>query len=51
MKMVRVLIQLPQSLKTKLESRRPRGTSTSGFVRELIARELHQPAPRGQKER
>ncbi len=41
MKMVRVLIQLPQPLKAKLDALRAHGTTASGFVRSLIEREFH----------
>lgn len=43
MKMVRVLIQLPQPLKRKLDALREHGTTASGFVRSLIEREFLQP--------
>ena len=36
MKMVRLNIQLPQSLKTKLDAERKRGTSAAGLIRHLI---------------
>ena len=50
MKMVRVLIQLPQSLKTKLDGLRQQGTSISGFIRSVVERELNH-APTGRKGR
>ena len=40
MKMVRVLIQVPQSLKAKLDGLREQGTTASGFIRYLIEREF-----------
>ena len=49
MKMVRVLIQLPQPLKIKLNGLRRQGTSISGFIRSIVERELN--APTGQKRR
>ena len=36
MKMIRVLIQLPQPLKPKLDAERQRGTSASGLIRHLL---------------
>lgn len=43
MKMIRVLIQLPQPLKAKLDTLRKQGTTASGFIRSLIEREFRQP--------
>ena len=43
MKMERVLIQLPQTLKVKLDALRAQGYSVSGFVRALLERELNHP--------
>lgn len=43
MKMVRVLIQLPEGLKSKLDGLRRQGTSISGFIRSIVERELNQP--------
>jgi hypothetical protein len=36
MKMVRVLIQLPQPLKAKLDEEKKRGTSAAGLIRHLL---------------
>ncbi len=36
MKMVRLLIQLPQPLKAKLDALRKHGTTASGFIRHLL---------------
>jgi hypothetical protein len=36
MKMIRVLIQLPQPLKTKLDALRKQGTTASGLIRHLL---------------
>jgi metal-responsive CopG/Arc/MetJ family transcriptional regulator len=36
MKMVRVLIQLPQPLKAKLDALRTHGTTASGLIRNLV---------------
>jgi hypothetical protein len=44
MKMVRVLIQLPRPLKSKLDGLRRHGTSISGFIRSVVERELNQPS-------
>jgi metal-responsive CopG/Arc/MetJ family transcriptional regulator len=50
MKMERVMVQLPKSLKAKLDRLRLQGMSISGFVRGVLERELKQ-APTGQKGR
>ncbi|HEV8327076.1 MAG TPA: hypothetical protein VGQ08_06300 [Nitrospiraceae bacterium] len=48
MKMVRILVQLPESLKAKLDAQRKSGTTTSGFIRHLLEqhfkRERQKPA-------
>ena len=36
MKMVRILVQLPGSLKAKLDAERQRGTSAAGLIRHLL---------------
>ena len=36
MKMVRMLIQVPESLKAKLNALRGQGTTASGFIRWLL---------------
>jgi len=36
MKMIRVLIQLPQPLKAKLDAERKRGTTAAGLIRHLL---------------
>ena len=36
MKMQRVMIQLPASLKAKLDALRTQGTTASGFIRALL---------------
>lgn len=43
MKMVRVNIQLPHSLKTKLDAERKRGTSAAGLIRHLIEQHFKDP--------
>jgi metal-responsive CopG/Arc/MetJ family transcriptional regulator len=40
MKMERVMIQVPQSIKAKLDTLRAGGTSVSGFIRSLLEREF-----------
>jgi hypothetical protein len=36
MKMVRILVQLPVNLKSKLDAERKRGTSAAGLIRHLL---------------
>lgn len=36
MKMVRLLIQVPPTLKAKLDAERKRGTSAAGLIRHLL---------------
>ena len=36
MKMVRLLIQVPEPIKVKLDALRVEGTTTSGFIRHLL---------------
>ena len=36
MKMIRVLVQLPASLKAKLDAERKRGTTAAGLIRHLL---------------
>jgi len=40
MKMIRVLIQLPQPLKTQLDASRTQGYTVSGYIRSLIESDL-----------
>jgi metal-responsive CopG/Arc/MetJ family transcriptional regulator len=40
MEMERVMIQVPQSIKAKLDTLRAGGTSVSGFIRSLLEREF-----------
>lgn len=42
MKMVRLLIQVPEPVKAKLDGLRKRGTTASGYIRHLLEREFHQ---------
>jgi hypothetical protein len=51
MGMVRMIIQIPESLKAKLEALRSRGYTAAGFIRHLLERELNQPPEKGQKGR
>ena len=48
--MVRILIQVPQSLKAQLDALRAQGTTASGYIRALLERELN-PAPIAKKGR
>jgi mannitol/fructose-specific phosphotransferase system IIA component len=50
MKMVRVLIQVPEPIKAKLDALRAQGYTAAGFIRSLLERELRN-APVGQKGR
>ena len=42
MQMQRLNIQLPRSLKAKLDALRAQGTTASGFIRHLVEREFRQ---------
>lgn len=42
MQMQRLNIQLPRSLKAKLDALRQQGTTASGFIRSLVEREFRQ---------
>lgn len=46
MKMDRLNIQLPRALKAKLDELRTQGTTSSGFIRALLERELKTNKPR-----
>ena len=48
--MVRILIQVPQALKSKLDGLRAQGTTASGYIRSLLERELN-PTPATKKKR
>ncbi len=50
MKMVRMLIQVPESLKAKLNALRDHGTTSSGLIRWLLEEHFKQ-APTGKKGR
>lgn len=45
----RLLIQLPQALKQKLDALRSQGYTASGFIRSLLERELNTPGKRQKK--
>ena len=47
MKMKRMLIMIPDGLKTKLEDLHSRGYTASGFVRHLLEREFEAQSPGG----
>ncbi len=49
-KMVRMLIQVPESLKAKLNALRDHGTTASGFIRWLLEQHFKQ-APTAKKGR
>ena len=48
MKMVRMLIQVPESLKFKLDALRSQGYTASGYIRSLLEREFKE-VPRERK--
>lgn len=48
-KMTRLNVQLPLSLKEKLDALRAQGTTASGFIRCLLERELNQPAAKSSR--
>jgi hypothetical protein len=43
MKMQRIVTQLPQSLKAKLDALRVQGITASGFIRNLLTQYFNQP--------
>ena len=47
MKMQRMMIQLPASLKAKLDALRTQGTTTSGYIRALLEREFTHSTKKG----
>ncbi len=49
MKMVRMLIQVPESLKAKLDALRTQGTTASGFIRWLLERHFKKARATGRK--
>ena len=46
MKMKKLLIHLPETLKRKLDDLRAQGYTASGYIRALLERELGQPQPK-----
>jgi hypothetical protein len=51
MKMVRLLIQLPEPIKARLDALRQEGTTASGFMRHLLEQHFRQAPAMGQKGR
>ncbi len=47
MKMVKLLVQVPQPIKAKLDALRSQGYTASGYIRSLLERELNS----GQRQR
>ncbi len=47
MSMERLVIQLPQPLKRKLDALRVKGFTVSGYIRALLEREFAKPQKRG----
>ncbi len=45
--MERLVIQVPQSLKRKLDALRAKGYTASGYIRFLLEREFSQPTKKG----
>ena len=51
MKMVRMLIQVPEPLKARLDALRLKGTTASGFIRYLLEEHFKQAPVMGRKGR
>ncbi|MEP6935296.1 MAG: hypothetical protein ABI988_15400 [Nitrospirota bacterium] len=51
LKMIRLNIQLPVPLKTKLDGLRTHGTTASGLIRHLLEQHFHSTPMKGQKGR
>jgi len=47
MSMERLVIQVPQPLKRKLDALRAKGFTASGYIRFLLERELNHPTKKG----
>jgi len=45
--MERIIIQLPKSLKKKLDALKAQGYTASGYIRALLEREFKQPEKKG----
>jgi hypothetical protein len=50
MKMVRLLIQVPEPIKARLDALRIKGTTSSGFIRHLLEQHFN-PIPAAKKGR
>ena len=51
MKMERVIIQLPSTLKKKLDRLRTQGYTSAGYIRSLLERELNKAPAKGKEGR
>ena len=51
MKMTKLLVSMPESLKAKLDALRTQGYTASGFIRAVLERELNHSTRTGQKGR
>jgi hypothetical protein len=51
MKMVRLLIQVPEQIKARLDGLREQGTTASGFIRHLLEAHFKQAPAMGRKGR
>jgi hypothetical protein len=51
MKMTRLLIQVPEPIKARLDALRQEGTTVSGFIRHLLEQHFQQPPVMGRKGR
>jgi hypothetical protein len=51
MKMIRMNIQLPVPMKSKLDTLRTQGTTASGLIRHLLEQHFHPTPMKGQKGR
>jgi hypothetical protein len=51
MKMIRLLIQVPEPIKARLEALRQEGTTISGFIRHLLEEHFKQVPVMGRKGR
>ncbi len=51
MRMKRLVVALPESLKRKLDALRSQGYTASGYIRAVLEKELNQAEAKGQKGR
>lgn len=51
MAMVKLLIQVPQAIKAKLDALRKEGTTASGLIRHLLEKHFNQDPQQGSKGR